>query len=579
LHVYEFGDFRLDAARRVLSGRDGSPEPLKAKAFDALLYLVVRAGEVVEKQELMGALWPGEIKEENNLNQLVTALRRTLGDTRAVPRYIETVTGYGYRFVARVTTQGAPAAGRAAPSVRAVAVLPFKPLVAEHRDVALEMGMADTLIARLSSIKELCVRPISSVRKYAELEQDPLAAGRELEVESVLEGSLQRWGDKIRVSARLVQVASGVSMWAGTFDEKFTDIFALQDAISERVVGALALELNSEEKRRLTKHHTENTDAYQLYLKGRYYWWKTAPAEFSKCRDYFHRAVEADPTYALSYCGIASYYGFGAAWGMYPPDKGWPIVLAANVKALELDDQLAEAHNNHAATSLVCHHDWATAEREALRAIELNPKFDEVHYFYSFYLLVAGRFDEAVVECRRALEIDPFSLRINKHLGDCFYHARSYDEAIGQYRQTLELDPNNALAREALGDAYERAGMPGEAVAEWKGAMTLAGDEELADTLSIAYATGGFDAAVLAVAGERLRRLNERAAGGAYVPAIHFARAFAKLGEWESVLHHLAAACEERNVFALLIKGDPLYDAIRSDPRFKDLLESVGVRA
>ena len=231
---------------------------MKTKAFDALLYLVERAGVVVDKQELMGALWPGEIKEENNLNQVISALRRALGETRTDPLYIETVTGFGYRFLARVRTGTARATDPPAKPIRAIAVLPFKPLVPENRDAALEIGMADTLIAKLSSIRELCVRPISSVRKYADLEQDPLAAGRDLEVESILEGSLQRWGDKIRVTARLVGVSTGVSLWADTFDEKFTDIFALQDAISERIVGALALELSGEEKRRLTKHYTEN---------------------------------------------------------------------------------------------------------------------------------------------------------------------------------------------------------------------------------------------------------------------------------------------------------------------------------
>jgi DNA-binding winged helix-turn-helix (wHTH) protein/Tfp pilus assembly protein PilF len=572
-HTYEFGDFRLDGPGRQLLGRAGEPVPLTAKAHETLLYLLERAGTVVDKQELLGVIWPDTIVEENNLNQVISALRRALGETRAEPHYIMTVPGRGYRFVARVRTQVAPATVPHASPGRAVAVLPFKPLVNENRDASLEIGMADTLIAKLSSIRELRVRPVSSVRRYAALDQDPLAAGRELRVDSVLEGSLQRWGDKIRVTVRLLNVSDGVSLWAGTFDEMFTDIFALQDAISEKVVAALALELSGEEKTRLTKHYTEDTEAYQLYLRGRYYWWKGAPEEFRKSRDYFHAAVGADPAYALGYCGLNSYYGFGAAWGMLPPREGWPKAEEAITKALELDDQLAEAHTGFAALKMVYYRDWAGAEREARRAVELNPRFEEGHYVYSFLLTVMGRFDEAVEACRRALKIDPFSVRINRHLGDSFYYARRYDEAIGQYHQTLELDPHDAPAHESLGDAYEQKGLQAEAVAEWQRA--LAGDEDLSAVLSSAYAGGGFDRAVRAVARGKLERLKEGVERGGYVPAIYFARAYARLNDKGRALRHLSEACGERNAYALLINVDPHYDSLRADPRFGSLLEGA----
>jgi DNA-binding winged helix-turn-helix (wHTH) protein/tetratricopeptide (TPR) repeat protein len=574
--IYEFGDFRLDAAKRLLLKRGGEAVPLTPKVFDTLLYLIENRGSVLTKDELMKALWPDTVVEENNLGQNISKLRNVLGESRGENRYILTVPGRGYRFVADVKTPAPRADASSDAAVKTLAVLPFRPLVAETRDASLEMGMADTLIARLSNIREVVVRPISSVRKYVELDQDPLAAGRDLGVESVLDGSIQRWGDHIRVTVRLMRVSGGASLWAAVFDEKFTDIFAVQDVISEKVAGALASQLSDEEKRRLTRRDTENAEAYQLYLKGRYYWWESAPETYRKSRDFFQRAVSADPSFALGYCGLNSYYGFGSAWGVLPPDEGWPKAERAITKALELDDRLAEAHTGMAALKLVYYRDWAGAEREAERAIELNPKFDEIHYFYSFYLAVMGRFDEAIAECRRALELDPLSFRINQHLGNCFYYARRYDEAIRQYAEALELDSHNVSVREFLGDAFEQKKMYGEAVAEWRRASALAGDDELAAVLGSAYAAGGFASAVRAAAQKRLARLNERVERGEYVPAVDFARAYVRLGRKEQAFSWLGKAAGERNVYALLMSSDPFYDGLRADPRFEDLLRRVG---
>jgi len=299
VQIYEFGDFRIDTVRRLLLAGDGLTRSLSPKAFDTLLYMVEHSDVLLDKEALMKAIWPDTVVEENNLNQNISILRRVLGGSRHEHRYIVTVPGRGYRFVATVRTHSTSVMAVSAGTIKSLAVLPFQPLVTDDRDASLEMGMADTLIARLGSIGDMIVRPISSVRKYADLEQDALTAGRELEVDSVLEGSLQRRGNKIRVTVRLLNVSNGASLWAGTFDEELTDIFALQDAISERVARALALKLSREDKTRLVKHHTENTEAYQLYLKGRYDWWKNRPEEFAKSRDYFHRAVDADPSYAL----------------------------------------------------------------------------------------------------------------------------------------------------------------------------------------------------------------------------------------------------------------------------------------
>ena len=502
-------------------------------------------------------------------------LRRVLGEKRAEHRYIVTVPGRGYRFVAPVNKHKPPVIASSAEPIASVAVLPFQPLARNNRDEPLEMGMADTLITRLSGIRDLVVRPMSSVRKYADLKLDALAAGRELGVESVLEGSLQRQSHRIRVTVRLLNVSNGASLWAGTFDDELTDIFALQDAISEQVAQALSVELSKEDKTRLVKHYTQSAKAYQLYLKGRYYWWKNSAEEYKKSRDYFHRAVEEDPSYALGYCGLNSFYGFGAAWGIVPPDEGWPKAEWAVTKALELDDQLAEAHLDLAALRMVYYLDWIGTEREAKRAIELSPTFDEIHYAYSFFLVLMRRFREAIAEGKRALVCNPFSVRISQHLGYALYCARSYDEAIRQYRKALELDPNDASVCEALGDTHERNGEYRKAVEQWKKAMLLANDTELVTTLGAPNTKAVVDRAVRAVAAKRLDRLLRNRKRGDYVPAIRFAREHLRAGHREEALKWLTLACEERNVYSLMIASDPFYDPLRADQRFAKLLRRM----
>ncbi len=575
VHVYEFGEFQVDTGKRLLLRRDGRALPLTPKVFDTLVYLIQHPDALLDKDELMSAIWPQTAVEENNLTQNISVLRRMLGENRTAHEYIVTVPGRGYKFVAPVKKHRLPAAT----VIRSIAVLPFQPLVKEDRDPSLEMGMADTLIARLSVLRDMIVRPVSSISKYAGLGQDALLAGRELKVESVLHGSLQRSGNKIRVTIRLLDVSNGASLWAGTFDEEITDIFALQDTISERVVRALALELSSEEKTGLTKHDTESNEAYQLYLKGRYYWWKNSPEEFGKSRDYFHRAVEADPGYALGYCGLNSYYGFGAAFGMLPADEAWPKAEWAIRKALELDPSLAEAHLGLAALNMVYYLNWADTEKEARRALELSPRFDEIHFMYSFFLVVMRRFDEAIAEGKLALACNPFSVRISQHLGSAYYCARRYDEAVRQFQCTLELDPGNATVHEFVGDVYEQMGHHARALEHWKKAATLADDVELSAILDAPGAGADFYGTVRAIAARRLSRLTDTNRSGRHLPAINFARAYLRIDDKQQALEWLLAACEERNVYCLMTASDPVYDPLRSESRFIDMLKRMKLSA
>jgi tetratricopeptide (TPR) repeat protein len=354
------------------------------------------------------------------------------------------------------------------------------------------------------------------------------------------------------------------------------DIFEVQDEITLAVLGALKLKLLGKEKSAILRHHTENSQAYMFYLKGQYYRWKTEPDQFRKCCDYFNRAVNADPSFALGYFGLNSYYGYGSAWGVLPPDEGWPKAHAALTKALELDNTLPEAHLSLAAYLLVHDRNWVGGEKEIKRVVALNPKLAEIHHLYSFYFLTMGRFDRAIAEGRRALESDPLSLIYGRSLGMSLYYARRYDEATVQYRETLELDPDNISVHEMLGDTYERQGRHGEAISEWQKAASLTGDQDFAARLGCAAPQGDLAGAVSARAQRSLEHANEKASRGEYVPAIEYARAWVRIGDGDQAFCWLEKACSERNVFSLLLKSDPLYDNLRADKRFEPLRRRIG---
>jgi tetratricopeptide (TPR) repeat protein len=423
----------------------------------------------------------------------------------------------------------------------------------------------------------VAVRPVSSVRRYTGLDQDAVQAGKELGVEAVLDGSIQRVGERIRVTARLVRVSDGRQLWAGQFDEKFTDIFAVQDAICERVAGELSLNLAGGKRELLTKRPTANAEAYQLYLKGRYHWYKSTPEDSLKAREYFQQAIDVDPSFALAYSGLADFYGRASALGQMRPDEGWPRHEAAVRKALELDPNIAEVHNSLAGLRLYYYRDVPGAESEFKRAIELDPNYVEARAHYGGYLTLIGRFDEAVAQSKRAQELDPLSPGISRRFGRTLFHARRYDEAIQQFLRALELNPGYTLAHEDLGDAYEQKKMYGEAVAAWREAMTLSRNDELAATLERAYKKSGYEGAVKAASQKRLEQLVEKARRGEFVPAMDFVRLYVRLGDKEQAFAWLEKAYGERTRLIFNIKVDPLFDDLSADPRFADLLRRLNL--
>jgi TolB-like protein/Flp pilus assembly protein TadD len=574
-HLYEFGAFRVDASKRLLA-RDGTPVPLTPKVFDTLLHLVQHCGTVLGKDELMRAIWPDAVVEENNLNQNISILRRVLGDVRSEHRYIATVPGYGYQFVAEVKLSRERSGQLSPTDCASIAVLPFANLSADASNQYFCDGLAEELINALARLEQIRVVARTSAFSFKGKEADVREIGRKLKVNTVLEGSVRKSGNRLRITVQLINAANGYHLWSERYDAEMQDIFDVQDEITLAIVGALKLRLLGKEKSAILKHHTENPKAYLFYLKGQYYRWKTAPEEFRKCCDYFERAVNADPSFALGYFGLNSYYGYGSAWGMLAPDEGWPKAYAALIKALLLDDTLAEAHLSLAAFLLVHDRNWAGAEKEIKRVLALNPKLAEIHHLFSFYFLTMGRFEHAIAEGRRALECDPLSLIYGRSLGMCLYLSRRYDEAVAQYHETLELDQDNISLHELLGNAYERQGRHGEAIAEWQKATVLAGDYELAARLRSAYAEGDLARAACERARRSVEQASEKARRGGYIPAIEYARAWVRMGDSEQAFCWLDKACSERNVFALLLNSDPFYDNLRADERFEHLRRRIG---
>ena len=456
--------------------------------------------------------------------------------------------------------------------VKAIAVLPFKPLVSDARDESLELGMAESLIARIGAARTVTVRPISAVRRYADLEQDAAAAGRELGVEAVLEGHIQRADGRVRVTARLVHVTDGRQLWAGRFDEQFTDIFAVQDAISEQVAHSLTLRLNGGAERRLGQRGTRNPEAYELYLKGRFFLNKRTGADLEKAIDYFRRALTLDSHYALAYSGLADAYPLLSAPGDVPPRESFPLAKEAAERALSFDNTLAEAHTSLAFVKEAFEWDFAGAQIEYRRAIDMDPDYATARQRYGMFLAMMGRFDEGLAELMRARQLDPTSLIINADIGLANYFARRYDRCIEHLRSTVELHPGSFRPHINLVGCYVEKGMFDDGIAEAEralGLMVRAGPGTRS-ILSYGYAAAGRKREARAILEEwsaQPRRFSQP-----FAPAA----AYAAVGEKERALELLEVGYEQR-AYMPRLRVDPALDTLRSDPRFQDLMRRVGL--
>jgi DNA-binding winged helix-turn-helix (wHTH) protein/tetratricopeptide (TPR) repeat protein len=571
--LYDFGPFRLDPPKRLLL-REGRPLALTPRVFDMMVVLVENRGRVVEKNELMRLVWAGVVVEEANLTQSVFTLRKLLGDGPHEHRYIATVPRRGYQFVAEVceTRPAWPPSARPGPPARSLAVLPFAALGREV-DEYLGLGLADALITRLGNIRQIVVRPTSAVRPYVGQAPDPVSAGRGLGVDMILEGSIQRAGGRIRVTVQLVSVDAGAPVWGQCFDESLTDIFSVEDSISTRLATALVSSLTAEEKQRLHQRYTDDHEAYDAYLRGRHLWNTRTEDSLRKALQQFERAVERDPAYALAHAGLADCYTLlgSAGYAMLPPREALARARAAAVRALEIDPDLAEAHTSLALVKFRLDWDWTEAEREFRRAIELNPGHASAHHFYGLYLSAMGRADEAIARMERAHELDPLSLIISTALGRALHFARRYDRALEQHLKTLEREPDFAEARFNLALAYVQRSMFPEAVGELQRAIVLAGRRPaMVSVLGYVYALSGDRAQ----ARRTLDELDGLSSEGG-TPTLYLAYPHIGRGDKDRVFELLDKAYEERSGLLVYLKVEPIFDSLRDDPRFDDLLRRM----
>jgi eukaryotic-like serine/threonine-protein kinase len=458
------------------------------------------------------------------------------------------------------------------PAINSIAVLSFQNRSPEADTDYLAEGLAESLVYRLSQLPNLKVSPTSSVFRYKGKEIDPVKVGQELGVNAVVSGRIVQRGDSLTISVELVDVRSNKVLWGEQYDRKMSDLLATQRQIAREIVENLKLKVSGAEKA-LAKHYTESNEAYQLYLKGRFYWNKRTGEALRKAIEYFNQAIEKDPGFARAYAGLADCYVVPP--NRLPPRDAMHKGKAAALRALELDDTLAEAHTTLGRVLAISDWDWPAAEKEYKRAIELNPRYAIVHQWYGGYLEVMGHRNEAIAERKLAQELDPLSPIVNFELGLAIYYTRDYDQAIEQFQKTLELDPNFPPAQQFLPAAYEQKGMYDQAIAEFKKAIPLLGGNEWSLTrggLGHVYAVLGRRSEALALVAE-LKQLSERG----YVPATSVAVIYAGLGEKDQAFVWLEKGYEERAFQMQWLRLEPRWDNLRSDPRFADLLRRIGL--
>jgi TolB-like protein len=453
-----------------------------------------------------------------------------------------------------------------------LAVLPFTNAGGDPNTEYLSDGITESLINNLSQLPNLTVMSRNSVFRYKGQEADAQAAGRDLKVQAVLTGRMVQRGDTLSISAEFVDVRDNSHIWGERYDRRLSDILAVQEEIARQISEKLRLRLSGEDQKRLAKHYTENTEAYQLYLKGRYYWNKRSAEGTKKGLEYFQRAIDVDPKYALAYAGLADSFPFLAQFSVAPQEETYPKAMEAARKALELDDSLAEAHTSLAACLEGIDRDRSGAEREYRRAIELNPNYSTAHLWYSGFLQGTGRLDESKVEIERALQLDPLSLPINAKVGLTLYFMRDYARAIEQLQKTLEMDPDFHLAHRFLFHAYVHQRMYEEAIAEKARihGATSAEEAQIATALRRAYA----------VSGERgfwqtlIELLKQKPRQDFDFP-FDMAEAYRQLGDKDLAFEWYQKAADERHPGMDTIRVDPQFDGLRSDPRYADLLRRL----
>jgi len=571
-----FDEYSLLTSERLLHRR-GERVALKPKVFDTLLALVRHPGRLLSKEELIGLIWPDSFVEESNLSQNIFTLRRALGESPQDHRFIVTVPGYGYRFVAKVRemgegegTGGGAAASEVRPPVRSLAVLPLKNLLPDAGNDYLGLVIADTLITQLGASGVVSVRPTSTVLMYAETERDPLEVGRKLQADAVLDGTVRRSGDVMKVNVQMMAVPGGETLWANRFEATVADFAVIEDALAEQVAASLRVELERGAGARPHRKTPKNVDVYQTYVKGRFFWDKRTEEGLRVGLSSARSVLEAEPELPLGYVGLADCYLLMGEYLYLPPGEAFPPALEAARQALALGPALGEAHASMAEYSFFYARDWAGAERYYRNAIRLSPDYATARHWYTWFLIAMSRYEDAAEQIRQAQMIDPGSLVLNTIVGLPHYYMGHYEQAIKQFRGTLEIEPDHHHARYYLGSALAHAGRHEEAVAEFEAMAAASPIQQAIALLGYCYAVSGRRDE----AGRMLSRLDELERHrfvAAYVRAfIHMG-----LGERPRALDQLERASDGHEPWLVFLKVDPYFRGLRGEPRFTRLLERL----
>jgi len=619
-----FGLFEADVQTGEL-WKQGKRLRLQEQPFQLLVSLLEKPGEVVTREELRSRLWPQTTVDfDHGLNKAVSKIREALGDSSENPRFVETVARRGYRFLDDVaiirkapleTGAGDPAnAGPflpavaailnassrnlatklfvlglalvaasvvwvfyreiyAAPAIRSLAVLPLENLSGDPSQDYFVDGMTDELITRLAQISALRVISRTSVMTYKNARKSLAEIANELNVEAVVEGSVSRSGERVRVTAQLIDARSDKHIWADSYDEDIRDALVLQSKVTTAIARHIRAALNPQEQLALAKSRTINPEAYEAYLKGRYFWNKRTAQGLRTAIDYFGRAIEIDPRYAEAYAGLADAYAIAGDWkmGVLPPQDAFARATAAAAEALALDDTLSEAHTSLALALDLYGWNWVAAEAEYKHAIQLNPGYATAHQWYSWHLFMVGSNAEAMSELKKAENLDPLSLIIKTDIADALCVAHRYDEAVEQSEKALKMDPNFAVGHYERGQALAQKHMYDEAIAEFQTAIELGGPSgAFQSNLGYAYAVSGRKEE----AQEIIDNLESRRPQNQSVDA-DIALIYAGLGNADEAIIRLNKAYYGRFKASILLR--PAFDLLRSDDRFQDLLQRIGL--
>jgi eukaryotic-like serine/threonine-protein kinase len=507
---------------------------------------------------------------EKDRDRRYQSTRDLLTDLRNLQRDAET----GALTSSQVRRQtGTTGGARSRKAIDSIAILPFANASNDQDTDYLSDGITESIINNLSQVPRLRVMARSTVFRYKGREADPREVGRDLNVRAVLTGRVLNRGELLIIKAELVDALDGSQLWGEQYNRQMADIFTIEEEISKEISEKLRLKLSGAQKKRLTKRHTENTTAYQLYLKGRFHWNKRIEEEMKKGIQYFEQAIAVDPNYALAYAGLSDSYNILVSYSALAPKEAFPKAKAAAERALELDERLGEAHASLAFVMFGFDWDFEEAEKQFKRSIELNPGYAVAHLWYAVYLVAMERLDEAEAEINRAQELDPLSLPIMTNVGWIHHLSRRYDKAIEAYKRALEMDPHFILAHRRLGQTYEQKRMFDEAIAEFQKTLSIfAGDTESIAALGHAYAASGRREEALAII-DRLTELGKQR----YIPSSFNAQIHAALGQTDQAFEWLEKSYEERYGFLIYLKVEPRFDPLRQDPRFQEIARRVGL--